>query len=95
MSLIFFPMSIGFMSHVDFKKWPCRPVNFKGQGPRSWKPMASPEEAAAKSSAPVHRFPAPGRRGCSRWAPIYNIRQVGHQRRVLLVASQTEVGGRW
>ena len=23
-----FPMSIGFMSHVDFKKWPCRPVNF-------------------------------------------------------------------
>ena len=22
------------MSHVDFKKWPCRPVEFKGQGPR-------------------------------------------------------------
>ena len=21
------------MSHVDFKKWPCRPVEFKGQGP--------------------------------------------------------------
>ena len=33
MSLIFFPMSIGSMSHVDFKKWPCRPVDFKGQGP--------------------------------------------------------------
>ena len=33
MSLLFFPMSIGFMSHVNFKKWPCRPVDFKGQGP--------------------------------------------------------------
>ena len=33
MSLIFFLMSIGFMSHVDFKKGPCRPVEFKGQGP--------------------------------------------------------------
>ena len=33
MSLIFFPMSIGFMSHVDFKKGPCCPVKFKGQGP--------------------------------------------------------------
>ena len=29
---IFF-MSIDSMSHVDCKKWPCRPVNFKGQGP--------------------------------------------------------------
>ena len=28
-----FPMSICFMSHVDFKKWPCRRVEFKGQGP--------------------------------------------------------------
>ena len=23
------------MSPVDFKKWPCRPVEFKGQGPPS------------------------------------------------------------
>ena len=23
------------MSHVDFKKWPWRPVKFKGQGPLS------------------------------------------------------------
>ena len=30
-----FPMSMGSMSHVDFKKWPCRPVEFKGQGPQS------------------------------------------------------------
>ena len=35
MSLIFFPMSIGFMSHVDFKKRQCRPVEFRGQGPLS------------------------------------------------------------
>ena len=33
MSLTFFHMSIGFLSHVDFKKWLCRPVDFKGQGP--------------------------------------------------------------
>ena len=33
MSLISFPMSIGFMSHVDFKKRQCRPVEFRGQGP--------------------------------------------------------------
>ena len=34
MSHIFVPMSIGFMSHVDFKKWLCRPVDFKGQEPQ-------------------------------------------------------------
>ena len=28
------PMLIGFMSHVDFKKRPCCPVRFKGQGPQ-------------------------------------------------------------
>ena len=33
MSLIFFPMSIGFMSHADFKKWQCHAVEFKGQRP--------------------------------------------------------------
>ena len=33
MSLINVPMSIGSMSHVDFKKGLCRPVEFKGQGP--------------------------------------------------------------
>ena len=33
MSLIVFPMSIGFVSRVDFKKWPCHPVEIKGQGP--------------------------------------------------------------
>ena len=30
MSVIFFLTSIRFMSHVDFKKRPCRPVGFKG-----------------------------------------------------------------
>ena len=24
------------MSPVDFKKWPCRPIEFKGQGPHHW-----------------------------------------------------------
>ena len=33
MSLILFLMSLGSMSHVDFKKGPCRPVEFRGQGP--------------------------------------------------------------
>ena len=27
------------MSPVDFKKWPCRPVKFKGQGPHSYRPL--------------------------------------------------------
>ena len=35
MSLIFFPMSIGSMPHVDFKKWPCRRVKSKVKGPSS------------------------------------------------------------
>ena len=29
---VFF-MSIGVLSFVDFMKWPCRLVKFKGQGP--------------------------------------------------------------
>ena len=37
MSLILFLMSLGSMSHVDFKKGPCQPVEFKGQGP-PWRP---------------------------------------------------------
>ena len=36
MSLVFSPVSISFMSHVDFRKWLCRPVDFKGQGPLIW-----------------------------------------------------------
>ena len=26
-------MSVSSMSHVEFKKWPCRPVEFRGLGP--------------------------------------------------------------
>ena len=33
MSVIIFLMSISSMSHVDFKKYPRCPVDFKGQGP--------------------------------------------------------------
>ena len=33
MSIIFVLTLIGSISHVDFKKWPCRPVDFKSQGP--------------------------------------------------------------
>ena len=36
MSLIISLLSIGSMSHVDFKKWPCRRVEFRGQGPSWW-----------------------------------------------------------
>ena len=38
MSLIFFPMLIGFMLHVDIKKRPWCPVEFKGQGPHPYPP---------------------------------------------------------
>ena len=36
MSLVLFPMLIGSMSHVDFKKWPCHPVEFKVKGPKGY-----------------------------------------------------------
>ena len=29
-------MSLSPMSHVEFTKWPCRPVDFRGQGPFQW-----------------------------------------------------------
>ena len=35
MSIVFCLMSIGSMSHVGFKKQPCRPVELKGQGPKN------------------------------------------------------------
>ena len=34
-------VDIGSMLHVDFKKLPCRPVEFKGQGPSYWWPVKS------------------------------------------------------
>ena len=32
-SLIFFLMSLGYMSHVNFKKCPCCRIEFRGRGP--------------------------------------------------------------
>ena len=34
-NIIFGPgcMLLSPISHVEFKKWPCRPVDFRGQGP--------------------------------------------------------------
>ena len=32
-SFILISVSLGSMSHVDFEKRPCRPVDFRGQGP--------------------------------------------------------------
>ena len=39
MSLLFFPMSIGSMSHDNFKKRLCRTVDFKRQGPHKSRPV--------------------------------------------------------
>ena len=36
MSCQFFLMTISCMWHVDFKKWPCRPVEFKGRVPHHY-----------------------------------------------------------
>ena len=33
--LMLISLYIGFMSHVDFKKWPCRWVEFRGREPVS------------------------------------------------------------
>ena len=32
-SLLLIIMSLGSMSHYEFKKRPCRPVDYRGQGP--------------------------------------------------------------
>ena len=49
MSLIFVPRLIDFVSHVGFKKLPCHPVVFKGQGPYASKsgPLGVPESYPA------------------------------------------------
>ena len=39
------------MSHVDFKKWPCRPVEFKGQGPHEWE-----EQVGAGRGDSLHTY---------------------------------------
>ena len=33
---VFSHMSVSSMSHVNFKKWPSRPVELKGQGPHGY-----------------------------------------------------------
>ena len=50
MSVIFFLMSIGFMSPVDIKKRPCRPVEFKGQWPPSGGWVGGAEKEARHQS---------------------------------------------
>ena len=53
MSLIFFPMSIGFISHVDFKKRQCRPVDFRGQGPLPTLPPGGKNRDLFNARTPV------------------------------------------
>ena len=40
--LIILPMLISFMSHVDFKKWPCCPVELRSHGPYHEPTMTGP-----------------------------------------------------
>ena len=57
MSLIFFLMSLGSMSHVSLKKCPCRRVEFRGRGPSSCLPL--PRTSSAPSPhPPPHPRPA-------------------------------------
>ena len=42
MSIICLTMSIGSMSHVDFKKSSFRPAEFKGQRPHTWQACNRP-----------------------------------------------------
>ena len=46
MSIICFLMSIGSMSHVDFRNRPCHPVEFKCQGPSPYQPGVGDRLAA-------------------------------------------------
>ena len=48
-TIIFFRMSIGSMSPVDFKKRLCRPVEFQGQGP-SWRRGGAGDGDGARTS---------------------------------------------
>ena len=49
MLVILFLLSMSSMLYVDFKKWACRPVEFKGQGPHhclvgvTWYCVVGPE----------------------------------------------------
>ena len=35
MSFKYLSMPMGYMLHLDFKNWPCRPLKFKSQEPQS------------------------------------------------------------
>ena len=54
--VIVFPLLIGSMSHGDFKKWQCRPVEFKGQEPspsiKTWAEKG-PRDAATRTDPSV------------------------------------------
>ena len=41
MSFMISLLSIGLMSYVDFKNWPCRRVEFKSQGSQPWRRASS------------------------------------------------------
>ena len=58
MSVIFILMSISSMSHVDFKKCPCRPVDFKGQGP-SIRPLPREKSGGSLPPRPKRTLPMP------------------------------------
>ena len=61
------------MSHVDFKKWPCRPVEFRGQGPSYYTDHAGPEISVHLSIAsPFSRQIAIGNAG-----PILTLDSMG------------------
>ena len=77
MSLAFFPMSIGFMSHVDFKKRPCRPVEIKGQRPQDC------------GKAPVYIPGVPGVPCHRRWVrggrPMYRILMLVPSHKIIII----------
>ena len=66
MSLFFLVMLISPMSHVDYKKRPCRPVDFRGLGPYAKQMFVScpagGQHCGSKLLFPVCVFPIVGKK---------------------------------
>ena len=58
------------MLHVDFKKWPCHPVKFKGQGPHY--------RNVWEMGGPVGSLSEPGLAGNVRRLPGFGLFRGGH-----------------
>ena len=69
-------MSISSISHVEFKKWPCRPVNFRALGFRGQGPSTRPMHDEMNFRNINNALSV-----CTVWGPmvINTIKEIQHQ----------------